>query len=303
MKTLGIADLPSLLALIIRGRIGMKKLAVASSVLTLSLWTSWASAGPITGPAKALLRFEINNTTPFTATDYHLKIESPEGENLTLLRARRVTAPPTSDTSGNNTPTLTMNFLLPGITSGISDAFEIQILQQNNEIRVVESFWTAKDVDGNTIPIGDAKIPGFDVKGDPIYTIYNDFSDPIGIRNLQFLVNVPELSLDSITTIESIPGFGSTISDFALSPNSFLAFNIPENLDPGSFLYTRGQIFDVTSGVVVGTFLQGHQSPVPEPTSIALFIIGLGSLLLLRLLRERKKGAGCSYMVGMRDKK
>jgi hypothetical protein len=151
----------------------------------------------------------------------------------------------------------------------------------HNKVGITDAFWTYPG--GSTIGV---EIPGFGVFTDPQYFIGNDFTDPIGIRGLQFLVNVPEIPLDSLIPGET-PGFGLAVPDFILDPISSTAFSLP-SVTPGNFLYAQGETFDVVTGQVTGSFIQGHQAPVPEPPTLSLLGISTLALAGYRWYRGRR---------------
>lgn len=241
-------------------------------------------AGPITGKAKALGKFTVQNKSKFpngafiTAKDFHIKIKS-DNENLNVIKTDGGVFG-TSVVGGNGSKEVTIDFLGGEVPGGNPEkdknTFSIEVKQKENTIRIVESYWTGESID---VQLDDAPIPGFKAEGDPIYTIFNDFAGfSIGIRDLQFLSNVPELD-DLILLPGLTPGFGSVEPDFILSPLTSMIFNIPGIIDPGNYLYAQGKLFDVGSGDTIGSFIHGHQAPVPEPGSFLLLATGILSLL------------------------
>jgi PEP-CTERM motif len=149
----------------------------------------------------------------------------------------------------------------------------IEIQSPANQVRVAES-WFSSASSAHLLP--DATQPGFKVGADPEYTIYNDFDTAMGIRALQFLVNVPRVDDDLLFTPGMLPGFGAPLPDFVLAPHSSLTLSVEGMLDPGLFLYARGLVFDDLFTVERGDFVQGHQQPVPEPATLLLVAMGVG---------------------------
>jgi hypothetical protein len=240
------------------------------------------------GTAQAVEAFTIINPDPtLTASDFHLKVQSLSPAFLLFgtedLDVTSTNGPAGSSASvqGSGTPTITADWSGLSIGSGKPGSFGVSILQKHNKIGITEAFWTYPN--GSTFGV---EIPGFGVFTDPEYFIGNDFTDPIGIRGLQFLVNVPEIPLGSLIP-EEIPGFGPVVPDFILNPISSQEFTLP-NVDLGNFLYAQGEIFDVVTGQVTGAFIQGHQAPVSEPPAVGLLAVGLLMLAGCRCFGERR---------------
>jgi hypothetical protein len=245
--------------------------------------------GPIlpTVPAKAVEGFTVKNPDPMrVATDFHLVIQSLSPsfflfgtENLDVTG----TAGPMGSApfiQGSGTTMLTVDWSLLAVPPGGSAKFGVEITQKNNEIRITSA--------GFTYPGGSffgVVIPSFAAQGDPVYIIGNDFSVPIGIHNLEFLVDVPEIPLGSLDP-GAMPGFGSPLPDFTLAPNSAMTFNVPGNLQPGNFLYAQGDVFDVSTGLTVLSFIQGHQAAVPETGTFGL--LGIGCIGIVAYIGRRR---------------
>jgi hypothetical protein len=167
---------------------------ICAALLSTPCW-----AGP-TGTAQALEAFTITNPDPtLTATDFHLKVQSLSPAFLLFgtenLDVTGTTGPAgsTAVAQGSGTPTITVDWTGLAIGSGKSTIFGLSTVQMHNKVGITDAFWTYPG--GSTIGV---EIPGFGVFTDPQYFIGNDFTDPIGIRGLQFLVNVPEIPLDTI---------------------------------------------------------------------------------------------------------
>lgn len=142
--------------------------------------------------------------------------------------------------------------------------------------------------------IGTALSDGFLVEGDStstIYTIFNDLNESFGVRNLQFLVDVPEISDEDLLS-GNTPDFGAIIPDFILSPGETSEFSLP-GIAVGNFSYTRLNLFRVGTGETVTTVINVHERGVPEPTStlslLAFGTLGAGSALLRK--RKQQKSA------------
>jgi hypothetical protein len=84
---------------------------------------------------------------------------------------------------------------------------------------------------------------------------------------------VPEVAFDDLDP-GTISGFGTPLADFILLPPSgSIDFNIQVTLDPGNFLYAQGDVYDSGFNEMEGTFLHGHESPIPEPGILQLLAI------------------------------
>jgi hypothetical protein len=71
----------------------------------------------------------------------------------------------------------------------------------------------------------DPKTPGFVAAPDAFYAIFNDLDVPMGIVNLQFLVNVPEIPIENLDP-GMMAGFGSPVPSFILLPHTFMSFRL-----------------------------------------------------------------------------
>lgn len=173
---------------------------------------------------------------------------------------------------------------------GTKETVAVTLMNFKNEVSIVNVFWT--DAQGN--PIGNADAAGFQVGKDPEYTIFNDLDEPFGVRNLQFLVNVPEIPMRNLIP-GSTPGFGDVLPDFILEPHSSRTFNIAGNLDPGKFLYAQGELFDITSSFDITPsqattpFIHGHQEPIPLPAAAWMGLSLLGGAAGFNKLRRRSQ--------------
>jgi len=104
--------------------------------------------------------------------------------------------------------------------------------------------------------------------------------------------------------------------DFILAPGAARTFNVPA-LDDGNFFYAQGQTLSVPSiggdpQVLFGSWTYGHQSPVPEPSTIFLVAAAIASLFAcesvqrftramslrrLSLTERRQRGVLCQAKV------
>jgi hypothetical protein len=245
-----------------------------------SLMTSSALAGTL--PAGVLKSVIIKNTGNVDADDYHIKVKSPQ--NLRLdLKSATINFCPAPTISNNKTPMVTVDWdcFLP-----INNARNLRLnfRSRNNAVQVLESFFTVK-VNGESEKLIDFPIPGFEVQGDPIYTIYNDFDTDMEIKNLAFLVNVPEIPGGSIIPGE-LPGFGTPVADFLLPANSSVVFNVPGIIDPGNWFYAQGDVFDPNTGEQLASFVDGHEEPIPE-SGLTVGLLTIGSLGLSQVVQRK----------------
>lgn len=279
-------------------------LACASLLLLLLVGGSMLSANPMQGPATALAAFTLKNNTGRDLTDYHLVIEhaasDPGGVNLdpkkkpfSKVKSHLFSEPITPamlvhENLVGLTELLTLN-LTVAVPKDDSLTVSLPLERRKNEFLVHSSYWTGDDVLlGPNAKIADVPIPGFSVKGDPEYTIFNGFDDAIGIRGLQFLFDVPEIDPELINP-GLMTGFGALLDDFVLPGHSSLTFMIPGTLDRGKYLYAQGSVFDAAFTMETASFLHGHQEPVPESGPLLLLLApALGCLM------------GCRHWGGIR---
>lgn len=250
-------------------------LAMGCVVIATVSGSTELSAGFV--PAKALMKVRpVNSSKTETADDYHIKINDPAG----ALNINKIDKGPfTSEThTGNGTGTVTVDFFGGKVPPGgfPLNGIGIEFIQKDNLSRVTESYYTETDIDGNHVKIGDAPLKGFKVDGDPIYTVFNDMDVSIGIRDLQFLVNVDEIPFESLNpgNLSSFGTLTAALSDFVLAAHSSLDINVAGTLDPGRFLYAQGTTYDATFTTQESVFLDGHQSAVPEPSTLVLIATG-----------------------------
>ncbi len=250
---------------------------------------------PNNNAARALAGWNLQNNTGAEATDFHLEIVSvpdPNGNVEPLTVSGLISGGnlhiPTLPVPGEGTGKLTIDFAGGKVADGDSEFLGVSLKQKTNTIRISSAYWTPAGAGA-----GDVPIPGFLVENDPEYTIFNDFDTAIGIRGLQFLLNAPEMPIDSLLS-GSMLGFVPMLADdIVLQPHSYMLLHVPGDLDPGNFLYARGTIFDANFTSETGAFVHGHQAPVPEPTSFAIF--GFGALVLVAGRRRSKRAASSRY--------
>ena len=115
--------------------------------------------------------------------------------------------------TGDNTKDLEIRFVATGdpvdpqqvVRKLQENTFKICLEQEDNAIRIVDAYWSRREDGG--IPdrrlTGKVSIPGFKVEKDPVYSIFNDLNDPMGIRSLQFLSNVAEIPFESLIEVDA----------------------------------------------------------------------------------------------------
>jgi hypothetical protein len=272
--------------------------------LSRSLFLAFATVVGICTPAlagtidaDALAKFKIENGAKnaqgqFVAVqDYHMKIVDKGGKLNFVSGSFGSTALQAGNITGNGTDTVSID-IDGNIGAQAKGTVQLKFVQAKNQIRVTESQWTMKDIQGKSVPIpanlgGEAKVPGFQVANDPEYIIYNDFSEAIGIRNLGFLVDVPALDFDSLDP-GSVGGFTMIQPDFVLGPLSSLSIFVPGTLAPGNFLYAQGDIWTADFTEQTGSFIHAHQAAVPEPSSLILAALALLAIARLRVWRSQE---------------
>lgn len=265
--------------------------ATLAAILGLTLLPLVALGG--SGVAKVQASFkDIKNETADDANDFHIEINKdfppdklPEELGIKIKSNKLkgttgLTVDPTKHTS-----TIKINGKLgEKVEVGDKDTIKIEFPSEKNELKINKAYWTkdTSPLPGGNVP--EKKLPGFKVVGDPIYTFINSSLDEaIGVRNLQFLFNVPEVPLDDLEP-GTIAGFGPSLPDFVVAPGGSIDFNIPGSLDPGNFLYAQGELFDAGFTELQGVFLHGHQEALPEPSGAPMLL----TACLFALRRERR---------------
>lgn len=265
----------------------------SSAAITLTLALGFAAnstAGVITADALVKPAFKLENkvTDRRSIDDYHITIIHQGPGNLDLRGGKYeqsfnnfVDIPP-ANVSGSGTPTVKVD-LDRAVAFGGFFRMSLDFIDRVNAIRVTESYWTIKDINGKPVRVpknqgGDVPVPGYEVQGDPLYTIFNDFDVAMGIRGLQFALNVPEIPSDSVDP-GMMPGFGIPLPDFVLPALSSMQFDVHGSLSPGNFFYAQGTVFDAGFTLELSSFLHGHQSPVPGPSTFLLLATGCVGLL------------------------
>jgi len=290
----------------------MKKLretscfVILSGILLLTPWTS-AFAGPIgVGVASTLQKsFEVPNKVvdanrqAMSVADWHLHISGVDSLNFvkgtfSVRGTTQVIGP--SNVTGNGTDEIdiALDAVVPG---GFKAMAKIQFVQETTEIKL-QSWWTVKDAFGKTVRVpadlhGNIPISGFRYDREPDYIISNDTAEPFTVQGLQFVSNVPEVPIDELDlgSLCKRPGISCSPPepDFLLAPLSHKTFFFPTIVGPGNFFYAQGTIFDPATSET-SAFTDGNQSPMPEPSTLALFGIGLLGLVGYGW-RQRKKAA------------
>lgn len=150
-------------------------------------------------------------------------------------------------------------------------------VDDDKKINVQSSRWSAGG------PLGDAPISGFGQRGDPIYELFNDLEDPMlsfEVRDLQFLVNVPEIPT-SMLNYGMIGGFDPPVfSSLLLNSGEHYERDVGE-VDLFNWFYAQGRIHHAITGEQIGWFVDCAQT-VPEPGSLALLALGAATILLRR---------------------
>lgn len=260
--------------------------------ILVGLWVVLAMLAPAHAvgggtDAKAVAKFEgIENATSEDADDFHVVINVrvhkpggvPVGREVSVDGGNYTEFSILNDEPEAGQSTLRLHGGTVKKTK--KNTVSITLKGKKNELKVLKAFWTNG---GGKITNGDVKaLPSFEVPRDPLYTIINTSDEPMGIRDLRFLLNAPEIPLDGFGP-DFLERFGSPLADFVLPAGGELAIDVPGVLDPEKFLYAHGVVFDEASGVEMVTFLHGHQAP--PLTAPALFWPGLLFVAVLKALR------------------
>jgi hypothetical protein len=130
-------------------------------------------------------------------------------------------------------------------------------------------------------------LPGFAaVIRDAEYTAYNDLDDPFAVQNLRYLPDITQADFDAID-LDAVLAQSPNPPGILLSPGggTFDQTGLPDP-QPGDLFAAVGQLFDSTDTMVLGSFKEAVvTAPIPEPGSILLVLIGLGTLGAYRLRR------------------
>lgn len=254
-----------------------------------------AIAGTIqVGPAKVLLDLKLF-TGMQAPSDYHIVIGNPRG-----IKDPKINLPKNPNIS--HFPTVATNppQPIPAGTTSIEINYsgaqfkaeqtirigDINFKSEENSVEVTESWFTA-----GGLKLVDVLIPGMSVRNDPEFTLTNFFALPIGIHNLQFLNNVPELPDPEELDPGNVPGFGLPIPEFILGGGESVTFFVPGEIQNENFLYAQFIAFDPSTGLETVAVLFGHQS-VPEPSSFVLLGSGLFFIVFVLFRREHWKLKG-----------
>lgn len=236
------------------------------------------------GPAKVLLNANINTGNQI-ATDIHLKIENSKGINANYTATSPTFGNPTTNTLNAAKTELTLEFRddKKPVQAQSNIRLEINLFSLLNTIRVKELYLTNKGTKvGNELAI-----PGMDVISDPIFTLYNDFQSDIGIHGLKFFNDTPEISDINNNDL----GFVGSFADFTIAAGEFISFDLPSS-QPGNFLYAAMDIYDPQGGInsTYASVIYGHQSPIPEPSTLALAMLAIAitSVIRRQKLKARK---------------
>jgi len=261
------------------------RLLLIAWIVGMTLVSPFAALAAPLGSVKDIESFKITNKTGQAAKDFHLVITSATDEfQPTKITNDGGFTAQTTNTSVDGV--LTIDFEEGNVNNNADLKAGIELKGIKNKVGINRAFWT----DGAGANIGGVAIPGFKASGDPIYTIFNDLDTSLGIRGLQFLVNSPELPLESLDP-GAMSGFSSPLSDFVLAPGGMRTFEVPGTVDPGRFFYAQGTLFDVSSDDVTGAFIHGSLA-VSEPGSLVLLMTGMVWMLGVACRSRTKGGQG-----------
>jgi hypothetical protein len=175
------------------------------------------------------------------------------------------------------------------IKPGGADKYQVVIQTKAKTIKVPGGTSTFRKKTGTgNIPSGDrVELVGFNVRGDPQYSINNDPVNPFTftVHDLEFLTNAPTVAdTTPFLDFNNSFGFGPPQSDFTVTAADLesMSFNLPEP-DLGNWDFARFKLF--VGDVQVGTMVQGFENilSVPEPSAL---LLGLGGAALLLLARR-----------------
>jgi hypothetical protein len=146
-----------------------------------------------------------------------------------------------------------------------------------NTIRIQDAFWT--DANGNQIGKS-VPLPGFEAaRMSPIieFTMFNDFSEPVIIHDLQFMLSDTLIPLELLIPF-TLGGFGPSQPAFTLLPGAQLSFPVGS----GQFLLAQFTSAPASDPTNEASIMYEHED-VPEPATLTLVILSLICLITFRL--------------------
>ena len=201
----------------------------------------------------------------------------PKDLSVKILKGSTLQGPITLDDLTTRTR-VRVSGAIRAVNNGQTADIEIR-LKNKKEARIADPRWGV--LQGGVVPVplpplGKPKITGGKWVLDPEFTAFNDTTDvPFGVRNLELFTNVSPVDFEALDPQALLAeGLDSSLPSFFLSPGTStldlgLLLDIFPEPAPGLFLVAMGQIVD-DSGHVVGAFIHGVQTEVPQPSALAL---------------------------------
>lgn len=110
---------------------------------------------------------------------------------------------------------------------------------------------------------------------------------PFWVTDLQFLA-----SYTAYVDLDVVPFSNQSLPDFLLNPGESFIYNFP-TVDAviGGYIYGKFNLRDDIGGVpsteIAATDRIGHQTPIPEPSTLLLLLCGGGGVVLFSLRRKK----------------
>jgi hypothetical protein len=227
----------------------------------------------------------VTNNTGNDKTDFHIKVSSDTNMDVTSARLKDPNGNFIDGTvGGDNTNMFTVDWDV-AVNQGQKITWGAIFKQEEkNKYNVTEAYFTPKESPT------DVPVVGWRVEADGDVYLTNEFEVGIDFSELFFQFPI-DITIDSIMGLtdaapSGTPGLVSsgTVPAASLGLAGELLVGEFSLLNPGDFLTARldSAFADPGFSSLTATVALGHEHQVPEPTSAALALLGLLSLVGIR---------------------